>query len=334
MRDICERLGKPSRLPADTKSELASLPRLKPLGAPRVRQTGRPAPPLKTGTGPPRHWLIGGTALALVAVSGAVIVADPLNWRAAPLPPDVAQPDTEGATPDLTIASAPSNNGAQPGATAKCGPPVPATVFFDRDTAALPAEAIAVLDHLVSQVMESGCTLGAMRVEGHDDTSNTAPDAAVLSERRAQTVAQALTAAGIDGRLIETVGHGNRRLAEQTGPGVREPLNRRVEISTVYANGEAQGAAPAQSIASPMSSSFLAQLGVFQSAADAAESWSEAQSRSTQSFAHLVRTIEPIESGGRVVHRLSAVGFGSLGEAKAWCETLKSTGVACVALQR
>jgi hypothetical protein len=68
VRDICERLGKPSRLPADTKSELASLPRLKPLGAPRVRQTGRPAPPLKTGTGPPRHWLIGGTALALVAV--------------------------------------------------------------------------------------------------------------------------------------------------------------------------------------------------------------------------------------------------------------------------
>jgi outer membrane protein OmpA-like peptidoglycan-associated protein len=51
-----------------------------------------------------------------------------------------------------------------------------------------------------------------------------------LSVRRAQTVAAELVKDGVPNNAISIQGFGDTRLLVPTGPGVREPQNRRVEI--------------------------------------------------------------------------------------------------------
>ncbi|MFM2402288.1 MAG: hypothetical protein RL223_168 [Pseudomonadota bacterium] len=67
-------------------------------------------------------------------------------------------------------------------------------------------------------------------VTGHTDAVGTVEDNDRLSLQRAERVRGILIEAGVDARLITTLGRGKRALAFPTADGVAEPRNRRVEI--------------------------------------------------------------------------------------------------------
>jgi outer membrane protein OmpA-like peptidoglycan-associated protein len=67
-------------------------------------------------------------------------------------------------------------------------------------------------------------------VVGHTDTSGSAAYNMRLSERRAKATADALVAAGVQQSTLAVDWKGFNQPAVQTGPGVKEPLNRRSTI--------------------------------------------------------------------------------------------------------
>ena len=69
-----------------------------------------------------------------------------------------------------------------------------------------------------------------IEVNGYTDTSGTPKYNQGLSIRRAQVVASELTKDGVPQNAITVQGFGDTHLLVSTGPGVREPQNRRVEI--------------------------------------------------------------------------------------------------------
>jgi len=127
-------------------------------------------------------------------------------------------------------------------ATAPPPPPPPAPqsfmVFFDWDSAKLNPQATNV----VGQAAAAYKTKGSARINatGHTDTSGTEAYNMALSLRRANAVKDALVKEGVPATAISVVGRGQQGLLVQTGPNVREPQNRRVEISI----GQMAAAAP------------------------------------------------------------------------------------------
>ena len=69
-----------------------------------------------------------------------------------------------------------------------------------------------------------------IEVNGYTDTSGTPQYNQGLSIRRAQAVAGELVRDGVPKAAINIQGFGDTHLLVSTGPGVREPQNRRVEI--------------------------------------------------------------------------------------------------------
>ncbi len=69
-----------------------------------------------------------------------------------------------------------------------------------------------------------------LAVNGYTDTAGPPDHDVQLSQDRAETVAKALVAAGIDARRISARGLGATHLKIPTGPNVRERRNRRIEI--------------------------------------------------------------------------------------------------------
>lgn len=105
----------------------------------------------------------------------------------------------------------------------------PFTVYFGFDRSDLDADARAVVDDVVSAVQ--AYTAPLLSVVGYTDTVGSAAYNQKLSERRAASVEGALVAEGVDADAITASGRGENDLAVETGQGVREPKNRRVEIS-------------------------------------------------------------------------------------------------------
>ena len=101
-------------------------------------------------------------------------------------------------------------------------------VFFDWDRSNLSAQAL----NTVQQAAQAYKTRGSARVTttGHTDTSGPDGYNMALSLRRANTVKDALVKEGVPATAISVVGRGEQGLLVQTGDGVREPQNRRVEI--------------------------------------------------------------------------------------------------------
>ena len=110
-------------------------------------------------------------------------------------------------------------------------PPAPQAfmVFFDWDSTKLSDASMNV----ISQAADSYKTKGNARITatGHTDTSGTEAYNMALSLRRANAVKDALVKLGVPAAAITTVGRGEAGLLVQTGDGVREPQNRRVEIT-------------------------------------------------------------------------------------------------------
>ena len=101
-------------------------------------------------------------------------------------------------------------------------------VFFDWDRADLTDRA----RQIIAQAAQATTRMQVTRIEvtGNTDTTGTAQYNQGLSERRAQNVAAELVRLGVPRASITTQGVGFSRLLVPTGPGVREPQNRRVEI--------------------------------------------------------------------------------------------------------
>ncbi len=120
-----------------------------------------------------------------------------------------------------------------PPAPAPMAAPAPAPsrsylVFFDWDRYNLTDRA----QQIVREAAENSTRVQYTRIEvnGYTDTSGTPKYNQGLSIRRAQSVAAELVKDGVPRNAISIQGYGETRLLVPTGPNVREPQNRRVEI--------------------------------------------------------------------------------------------------------
>jgi outer membrane protein OmpA-like peptidoglycan-associated protein len=101
-------------------------------------------------------------------------------------------------------------------------------VFFDWDRADLTDRARQIIAEAANATTKVAVT--RIMVNGNTDTTGTARYNQALSVRRAQNVAAELVKDGVPRAAITAQGFGFTRLLVPTGPGVREPQNRRVEI--------------------------------------------------------------------------------------------------------
>ncbi|WP_297370009.1 OmpA family protein [Acidocella sp.] len=101
-------------------------------------------------------------------------------------------------------------------------------VFFDWDKAVLTPKATQIIAEAAADSKTQNVT--TLNVSGYTDTSGTAVYNQGLSERRAKAVAGKLVADGVPASEIEIHAYGETHLLVPTGPNVREPQNRRVEI--------------------------------------------------------------------------------------------------------
>ena len=110
-------------------------------------------------------------------------------------------------------------------------PPVAAKtfiVFFNFDKSDLTPEAQAVVAEAAAAFKSTGSV--SIAVVGHTDTVGSAAYNLPLSERRAASVKAGLVANGVPGDVISTSGKGFSEPLVPTGPGVKEPQNRRATI--------------------------------------------------------------------------------------------------------
>jgi outer membrane protein OmpA-like peptidoglycan-associated protein len=101
-------------------------------------------------------------------------------------------------------------------------------VFFDFDRSNLTPEAMQVVGAAVMTAKDSG--MAKIVVTGHTDTVGSQRYNQRLSERRADAVKSEIVRLGLNARDIETVGKSFSEPLVPTGPGVREPQNRRAVI--------------------------------------------------------------------------------------------------------
>ena len=103
-------------------------------------------------------------------------------------------------------------------------------VFFDWDKIDLSAGANDVLD-AVAQELKARRDVEKIVVAGHADTSGGARYNKNLSLKRAHAVRGALAARGIPADKLRTEGHGENDLLVKTPDNIREPANRRAQIT-------------------------------------------------------------------------------------------------------
>ena len=101
-------------------------------------------------------------------------------------------------------------------------------VFFDFDRSNLTPEAQQVVAEAVRTAMSSGMV--RVVVTGHTDTVGSQVYNQGLSERRATAVQNEMVRLGLNRNAIQTVGRSFNDPLVPTGPGVREPQNRRAVI--------------------------------------------------------------------------------------------------------
>jgi OOP family OmpA-OmpF porin len=101
-------------------------------------------------------------------------------------------------------------------------------VFFDWDKYNLTPRALDIIAQAASDSKTQSTT--TIAVNGYTDTSGTPAYNQGLSVRRAKAVEAQLVTDGVPASEITAQGFGDTDLLVPTGPGVREPQNRRVQI--------------------------------------------------------------------------------------------------------
>jgi outer membrane protein OmpA-like peptidoglycan-associated protein len=127
-----------------------------------------------------------------------------------PPPPPPPVPVVEAPPPQCTVA-------------------MPIVVYFEWNVDTPPADADAVINQTAQSM--SACGWHSLSLAGHADRSGSDRYNQALSQRRANNVAAKLAAAGVGSDAISIKAYGESSPAVQTPDGVREPLNRRVEIT-------------------------------------------------------------------------------------------------------
>jgi outer membrane protein OmpA-like peptidoglycan-associated protein len=112
-------------------------------------------------------------------------------------------------------------------------PPPPALpvfkIFFPWNQFKLTPEAKKTVDEIASQYKDKKIT--KINIQGNTDTSGTADYNMGLGSKRSDSVKAELIAQGIPDSVISTESAGETNPAVQTGDNVREPLNRRAEVT-------------------------------------------------------------------------------------------------------
>jgi OOP family OmpA-OmpF porin len=121
-------------------------------------------------------------------------------------------------------------------------------VFFDFDKSNVGTGGQSVVDAVAQEIKSRSLT--SVNIVGNTDTSGSNKYNNKLAMRRANAVRDALIKRGVDASLINVTGRGEDNLLVQTPDGVREPANRRAEITF---NGGGAGPAPAAMSATPES---------------------------------------------------------------------------------
>ncbi len=104
-------------------------------------------------------------------------------------------------------------------------------VFFDWDESTLGSGALNVLDAVADEVQQRQGSFNVVNIVGHADTSGPEGYNRKLAMRRANAVRDALVERGIAPGMLRVESRGENDLLVQTDDGVREPANRRANIS-------------------------------------------------------------------------------------------------------
>ncbi len=102
-------------------------------------------------------------------------------------------------------------------------------VFFDFDKSSLNAGANSILDAAAEEA--KGRSLSAINLVGHTDTAGSNSYNQKLSMKRANAVRDGLRQRGVDVSLVDVNFLGESALLVDTSDGVKEPANRRTEIT-------------------------------------------------------------------------------------------------------
>ena len=102
-------------------------------------------------------------------------------------------------------------------------------MFFDWDRDEITPQAAAILDNASAQYQQ--CGQARVVIAGHADRSGPADYNVGLSQRRADNARSYLAGRGVPDGVMTTEAIGESRPLVETADGVREPQNRRVEIT-------------------------------------------------------------------------------------------------------
>lgn len=102
-------------------------------------------------------------------------------------------------------------------------------VFFDFDSYDVGPGGSNVLDAVADEAASRGVT--GVKIVGHTDSAGPEKYNEKLALKRANAVRTALTARGIDANIITVEGRGENELLVSTPDNVREPANRRAQIT-------------------------------------------------------------------------------------------------------
>jgi len=138
-----------------------------------------------------------------------------------PPPPPVEAPPPPPPPPPPPVEAPPPPPPAQP-----VGPFI---VFFDWDRADITPQAAAILDNAAAAYQQGG--QAQVVLAGHADRSGSAQYNVGLSQRPADAVRSFLAGRGVPDTSITSEAFGESRPLVETADGVREPQNRRVEIT-------------------------------------------------------------------------------------------------------
>ena len=139
--------------------------------------------------------------------------ADPNSWNT---PPETKQ------CPNGSVILATEDCPARP----QIGPFI---IFFDWDKDEITPAAAAILDNAAAAYAQTGSA--SVTLAGHADRSGSDAYNVGLSQRRANNVRSYLAGRGVPDGSITTEAFGESRPLVDTADGVREPQNRRVEIT-------------------------------------------------------------------------------------------------------
>ena len=159
--------------------------------------------------------------LRLLGESRSVIAENVLP-PAPPPPPAYVPPPAPPPAAEAYVAPPPAV------ATTTVQTPRDFMVFFDFDRSNLTPEAREIVAKAVDTAKQTGSV--HIVVTGHTDTVGSRRYNQALSERRAMAVKREMIRDGFDGAMIATLGRNFSEPLVPTGPGVREPQNRRAVI--------------------------------------------------------------------------------------------------------